>query len=117
MVEVTDSVFSEFTSYKAGYVRGVVDGMPAWIDAPALTKKQLVNSAEQKKSALLAAAKSRISLWQTELLLGTISDDDKASLTEWVAYIKELQALDLSSVTDEDSYNAIVWPDAPTSTT
>ncbi|EED3923826.1 tail fiber assembly protein [Salmonella enterica subsp. enterica serovar Give] len=108
LTEVTDAVFSEFTSYKAGYVRGVVDGMPAWIDAPALTKKQLTNSAEQKKSALLAVAKSTISLWQTELMLGAISDGDKSSLTEWMAYIKALQAVDISEP------ESITWPDAPT---
>ena len=58
-------------------------------------------------------AKARISLWQSELLLDIITNDDKESLTEWLAYIKALQALDLSGVTDEASYNATVWPDEP----
>ncbi|HDU2925744.1 TPA: tail fiber assembly protein, partial [Klebsiella pneumoniae] len=49
-----------------------------------------------------------ISVWQTELLLGTISDDDKASLTEWMAYIKALQVVDTS---DPES---ITWPTEPT---
>ncbi|EJK1452720.1 tail fiber assembly protein, partial [Escherichia coli] len=42
-----------------------------------------------------------------------ITNDDKESLTEWLAYIKALQALDLSGVTDEASYNATVWADEP----
>ncbi|OVJ79263.1 tail fiber assembly protein [Klebsiella pneumoniae] len=53
-------------------------------------------------------AKDTISVWQTELLLGTISDDDKASLTEWMAYIKALQVVDTS---DPES---ITWPTEPT---
>ncbi|MCV5409911.1 tail fiber assembly protein, partial [Escherichia coli] len=69
--------------------------------------------AESQRSALISDAKERISLWQSELLLDIITNDDKESLTEWLAYIKALQALDLSGVTDEASYNATVWPDEP----
>lgn len=39
-----------------------------------------VAEAEQQKTNLLNAANSKISLWQTELQLGIISGDDKASL-------------------------------------
>ncbi|EFH1601619.1 tail fiber assembly protein, partial [Escherichia coli] len=46
-----------------------------------------------------------------ELELGTISDDDKARLTQWMEYIKAVKALDLSTVTDEASFNAINWPE------
>ncbi|SUG36002.1 Caudovirales tail fiber assembly protein [Salmonella enterica subsp. arizonae] len=35
---------------------------------------------------------------RTELALGEISDDDKVSLTQWMAYIRKLKALDLSEV-------------------
>ncbi len=51
--------------------------------------------------------------WRTELQLGLISEDDKANLISWMAYIKELKALDLSSILDEDSFNAIIWPEIP----
>ncbi|WP_201281834.1 tail fiber assembly protein, partial [Klebsiella pneumoniae] len=61
-----------------------------------------------KPSKLISFAKDTISVWQTELLLGTISDDDKASLTEWMAYIKALQVVDTS---DPES---ITWPTEPT---
>ncbi|MCT4706612.1 tail fiber assembly protein [Enterobacteriaceae bacterium H16N7] len=53
-----------------------------------------VATAEQLKSELLADAQSTISLWQTELQLSIISEDDKASLVSWLAYIKQLQAVD-----------------------
>ncbi|MFP1893565.1 tail fiber assembly protein [Lonsdalea quercina] len=76
------------------------------IDEDALKRGQ-VQDAEQKKTALLAAAKSAISLWQTELQLGLISDADKARLIAWMKYIQTLQSIDTSTAPD------ITWPDEP----
>lgn len=78
--------------------------------AAAVTQKASdeVAAAENYRSKLISFAKDTISVWQTELLLGTISDDDKASLTEWMAYIKALQVVDTS---DPES---ITWPTEPT---
>ncbi|EFH7259136.1 tail fiber assembly protein, partial [Escherichia coli] len=56
-----------------------------------------VAEAEQQKTNLLNAANSKISLWQTELQLGIISGDDKASLIAWIGYIKAVQATDTST--------------------
>ncbi|ENG4165718.1 tail fiber assembly protein [Escherichia coli] len=56
-----------------------------------------VEAAEQLKMELLTNAQSTISLWQTELQLGIINEDDKASLVKWLAYIKQLQAVDTSA--------------------
>lgn len=66
-----------------------------------------VEAAEQQKAALLLEAQATISLWQTELQLGIISDEDKASLISWVNYIKAVQAVDTSKAPD------ITWPDKP----
>lgn len=66
-----------------------------------------VDAAEQQKAALLAEAQTTISLWQTELQLGIISDEDKASLIAWMKYIKAVQAVDTSQAPD------ITWPDKP----
>ena len=66
-----------------------------------------VEAAEQQKTALLAEAQATISLWQTELQLGIISDEDKASLIAWMNYIKAVQAVDTSTAPD------IEWPDKP----
>ncbi|MCV5977603.1 tail fiber assembly protein, partial [Escherichia coli] len=44
---------------------------------------------------------------QTELQLGIISDEDKASLIAWMNYIKAVQAVDTSKAPD------ITWPDKP----
>lgn len=66
-----------------------------------------VKEAEQQKAALLLEAQTTISLWQTELQLSIISDEDKASLISWMKYIKAVQAVDTSKVPD------ISWPDKP----
>jgi len=74
------------------------------------TEEQLiavVEAAEQQKSAFLAEAQAAISLWQTELQLGIISDKDKASLILWLTYIKELQAV------VPDAAPGIKWPTPP----
>ena len=66
-----------------------------------------VAAAEQQKTNMLNAANSKISLWQTELQLGIISDDDKASLIAWIGYIKAVTATDTSTAPD------IEWPVSP----
>lgn len=66
-----------------------------------------VEAAEQQKTALLSEAQATISLWQTELQLGIISDEDKTSLIAWMNYIKAVQAVDTSKAPD------ITWPDKP----
>ena len=78
-----------------------------WVTDADAQKSGQVLEAEQQKSALLAEAQSTISLWQTELQLGIISDDDKASLIIWMKYIQALNAVDTSTAPD------IEWPVKP----
>ncbi|HDL8497144.1 TPA: tail fiber assembly protein [Yersinia enterocolitica] len=66
-----------------------------------------VKEAERQKAALLAEAHAEISLWQTELQLGTINAEDKASLIEWLAYIKLIQAIKTSIAPE------VNWPEKP----
>jgi len=66
-----------------------------------------VEAAEQRKSALLTKAQATISIWQTELQLGSISDEDKASLITWMKYIKAVQVVDTLKAPK------IKWPAAP----
>lgn len=71
------------------------------------TSEQLSAEALQKKETLIELAREKISIWQTQLLLNIISDDDKASLTEWMIYLKNVQAVDVSLAPSID------WPEAP----
>ncbi|HCW2865449.1 TPA: tail fiber assembly protein [Escherichia coli] len=79
-------------------------------------KEPVINwqqKAETQRQHLLAEAREITSDWKTELELGIISDDDKARLARWMAHIKSLKALDLSTVTDEASFYSINWPERP----
>ena len=78
-----------------------------WVTDKDAQKSGQVLEAEQQKSVLLAEAQSIISLWQTELQLGIISDDDKASLIAWMKYIQALNVVDTSTAPD------IEWPVKP----
>lgn len=78
-----------------------------WVTDADAQKSGQVLEAEQQKSALLAEAQNTISLWQTELQLGIISDDDKASLIAWMKYIQALKKVDTSTEPD------IEWPVKP----
>ncbi|EAW8185702.1 tail fiber assembly protein [Salmonella enterica] len=69
--------------------------------------------AETTRQKLLDAANSAIADWRTELALGDISDDDRASLTKWMVYIRALKTLDLSDVKDEATFTEIRWPELP----
>ncbi|RQM36856.1 tail fiber assembly protein [Erwinia psidii] len=85
---------------------GVVDGRPAWEDEPALTPAQRTALAEQQKAMLRTQAQSTISLWQTELQLDIISDEDKTRLIAWMKYIQALNTVDTTVA-------EIVWPEKP----
>ncbi|MBW5408754.1 tail fiber assembly protein [Morganella morganii] len=76
---------------------------------PPVTKEQLIAEAEAKKQYLIADANQKTQLWQTQLLLGIITEEDKASLKEWMLYVQEVQAVDPSPGA------AVVWPTPPAS--
>lgn len=68
--------------------------------------------AEAQRQSLLSVANAVTSDWRIELQLDIISDEDKAMLTRWMQYIKSIKALELS-VSDEEDFNAIIWPEEP----
>lgn len=107
-VFVSEEIFLAYPSEKDGKIRATgADGMPVWVDPPALTKEQLVQVAEIKRQTLLAEANTITADWRTELVLGIIDDADKEKLTEWMQYIKAIKAVDTSSPSD------IIWPVKP----
>ncbi|HED1215182.1 TPA: tail fiber assembly protein [Enterobacter asburiae] len=66
-----------------------------------------VKAADKQKAALLVEAQETISFWQTELQLGIISEEDKASLIGWMNYIQALKAVKTSTAPE------ITWPKQP----
>lgn len=94
------TVLKPLTSYD------VWDGF-SWVTDSAAIKKAHIAEAEIKKSELLADAKNVISEWQTELQLGLIDEADKASLISWLAYIKDVKAVETNDAPD------LEWPTPP----
>ena len=78
-----------------------------WVTDTEAAHAAEVAAADADKSNRLTAAKQHISLWQTQLQLGMISDTDKASLIAWMNYITALHAVDSSTAPD------INWPLPP----
>lgn len=60
-----------------------------------------------KRDQLVTKASAKTMQWQTQLMLGIISDEDKARLKSWMIYIQALQVLDLAPG------DAIEWPTPP----
>lgn len=113
----TETGKSEVVSVPGDYPEGTTTLAPStpydtwngseWVTDTKAQHAADVEVAEQQKAALLAEAQTAISLWQTELQLGIISDEDKASLIAWMNYIKAVQAVDTSKAP------GIIWPDKP----
>ncbi|KLP53524.1 hypothetical protein ABR39_23260 [Enterobacter genomosp. O] len=86
-------------------------GKPVLIEQPI----DWVSKAEEMRQHLLSEAYTQVDDWKIELQLGTITNEEKASLGEWMAYIKKIKVMDFSAVSDEDSFNRIDWPVKPSS--
>lgn len=74
---------------------------------PPVTKEQLIAEAEAKKQALIDEVNQKTQLWRTQLMLGIITEEDKASLKEWMLYAQKVQAVDTSTAPNID------WPVKP----
>lgn len=77
------------------------------------TAQELEAMAERTRNELIAAARSTINEWQTELALGTISDADKSQLIEWLDYIRAVKSVDLTNLVTEAAFDAVEWPAIP----
>lgn len=76
---------------------------------PPPTYDELIISVERTRADLLAAADAMTADWRTELLLGDISDNDKESLSNWLAYKRDVKAIPVE-VAIVDGFK---WPALP----
>lgn len=74
------------------------------VKPPEASQAELIESAEERRRFLIAEASEKTQLWQVQLILGIITDEDKASLKEWMLYLQKVQAVDSSLGAD------VVWP-------
>ncbi|MDM3288211.1 tail fiber assembly protein [Citrobacter sp. Ce105] len=104
-IRVSDDIFNEFTGpAPAGKIRGVVNEMPAWVDLPPPTPRQLIDQAEQKKETLRATADKEIVWRQDAVDAGIATEEETVALSEWKKYRVLLMRVDASKP---------VWPTPP----
>ncbi len=77
-----------------------------WVTDFAAQKTAQENAAAAEKAALISAANLKTQLWQTQLMLGIITDSDKSALITWMQYVQAVQAVDTTAVD-------ITWPPIP----
>jgi len=108
-VEISNEEWKAYTQISPeGYILGSdSSGKPAWVLVPPPTHEEEVSEAEQYRQLLLRQIDEVTADWRVELMLGDISDEDKANLTEWMAYKKEVKAVDTSTAPD------VTWPEPP----
>lgn len=78
-----------------------------WVTDTDALQAATIRIAEAEKTARIVEANNVTQLWQTQLLLGVITDADKVSLTAWMKYAQAVQSLDTGIVQD------ITWPEKP----
>ncbi|EJF7847884.1 tail fiber assembly protein [Escherichia coli] len=82
-------------------------GVPA-TRVPQPTQEQVIAAAENERQRLLNYADTVMLDWRTELMLGEISDANRAKLSAWLAYKNQVKSVDVT--TDPDHVN---WPIPP----
>jgi len=78
-----------------------------WVTDSDAQQQALFDLADSEKAARVSEANGITQAWQTQLLLGIITDADKATLTAWMKYVQAVQATDVSGAPD------ISWPEKP----
>ncbi|KPR53274.1 tail fiber assembly protein [Citrobacter freundii] len=83
------------------------DGMQ-WVTDTEAQYAAAITQAENERQRLLKHADAVMLDWRTELMLGEISDANKAKLSAWLAYKNEVKSADVT--TDPEYVN---WPVPP----
>lgn len=95
---VEDNIYYKYSGEPpVGKVRGAENGLPAWVDIPPPTREELITAAENERHRLLAHADAMMLDWRTELMLGEISDANRAKLSAWMAYKNDVKAVDVTT--------------------
>lgn len=79
-----------------------------WVTDTDAQRKAAIEDAEKQRSNLLTSADKVMLDWRAELMLGEISDTNRAKLSAWLAYKNEVKAVDVT--TDPEH---VIWPVTP----
>ncbi|HAI5102045.1 TPA: tail fiber assembly protein [Escherichia coli] len=62
------------------------------------TEEEQRQQAKNEKQSLLQLVRDKTQLWDSQLRLGIISDENKQKLTEWMLYAQKVESTDTSSL-------------------
>ncbi|WP_244565636.1 tail fiber assembly protein, partial [Escherichia coli] len=62
------------------------------------TEEEQRQQAENEKQSLLQLVRDKTQLWDSQLRLGIISDENKQKLTEWMLYAQKVESTDTEPV-------------------
>lgn len=108
--EVSEETFLKFLGIPPeGKVLGAKNGLPIWVDRPAVSKERLKEVAEQKVSILSKETQSKINVIQYAIELEMATEEETEKLPE----LKKYMVL-LSRVSQQKGYpETIEWPETP----
>ncbi|WP_234694381.1 tail fiber assembly protein [Klebsiella pneumoniae] len=78
-----------------------------WVTDSVAKRKADIEYAGEQRLRLLSEVDDITSDWRVTLMLGDISESDKAKLSAWMAYKSEVKAVDVSTAPD------VTWPVKP----
>lgn len=109
-VEITESEHAAFfLELQPGKIIGTLNDRPAWIDPPPPSREELIATIEVARKQLLQDADNIIEDWRTELALDEISDANKAKLSAWMAYKRQVKSV----LADDALMPGFKWPQTP----
>jgi hypothetical protein len=89
-IEIDDTVAAEFMKEAPeGKYRGVIDGMPAWIDIPPPTHEEQIAAAELKKQQLINQVNEYINSkqWPGKAAIGRLKGEELVQYNLWLDYL------------------------------
>ena len=92
---------------EAGIGYSIVDGEFVAPETVTPSKEELIVEADKQKQQILQSVNTTTQMWQTQLTLGIITNDDKEALTAWMKYAQSVNAVDTSASPN------ITWPSEP----
>jgi len=106
LITVPGDYPADTTPLKPATIWDKWDGVE-WVTDTDAQRKAEVSRVATEKSALINEANGITQAWQTQLLLGIITDSDKALLTAWMRYLQTIQNIDITEP------KSIIWPGKP----
>ncbi|EAM9517181.1 tail fiber assembly protein [Salmonella enterica] len=107
IIDYIGEIKPDFTTMSPSTPFDKWDGMQ-WVTDTEAQYAAAITQAENERQRLLKHADAVMLDWRTELMLGEISDANKAKLSAWLAYKNEVKSVDVT--TDPEH---VSWPVLP----